>query len=81
MSYPKWVSRGYGLGDVLCLNAEEEAALLTPCVEAEEPAKAVETKAYEDGTVATGPAPLPEQSPAEQAAPAKKKGGRPRKVQ
>jgi hypothetical protein len=27
MSYPKWVKRGYGIGDVLCLNAEEEAAI------------------------------------------------------
>lgn len=28
MSYPKWVSRGYGLGEILCLTAEEEAAVI-----------------------------------------------------
>lgn len=32
-----------------------------------EPTKAVETKAYADGTVATGTAPLPDKSPAKQA--------------
>lgn len=28
MSYPKWVGRGYGLGDVLCASAEEESAVM-----------------------------------------------------
>lgn len=27
MSYPKWVNRGYGLGDILCRDADEEAAV------------------------------------------------------
>ena len=25
--YPKWVSRGHGMGQILCLNAEDEAAV------------------------------------------------------
>lgn len=37
----------------------------------------VETKTYDDGTQATGPAPLPDDSPAE---PAKRGPGRPKKV-
>lgn len=28
MSYPKWVSRGIGLGDILCTCAEDEAAVV-----------------------------------------------------
>lgn len=27
MTYPKWVSRGADIGEILCLNAEEEAAV------------------------------------------------------
>lgn len=30
MSYPKWVSRGYGLGDILCRDKDEEDAVLNP---------------------------------------------------
>lgn len=42
MSYPKWVSRGYGLGEILCLNEAEEAAVLKPAEPAAEPQKAAE---------------------------------------
>lgn len=27
MTYPKWVSRGYGLGEILCRDEAEEAAV------------------------------------------------------
>lgn len=27
MSYPKWVSRGHAIGQILCLNEDEEAAV------------------------------------------------------
>lgn len=27
MDYPKWVSRGFGMGEILCANADEEAAV------------------------------------------------------
>lgn len=30
MTYPKWVSRGHGLGEILCLDEAEEAAVLAP---------------------------------------------------
>lgn len=41
----------------------------------------VETKTYADGGTATGVAPLPDQSPAEQAAEVKRGPGRPKKTQ
>lgn len=53
--YPKWVYSDPtdAATGVLVQNAEEEAALNVP---------AIETKTYDDGTTATGPA--PDESPA-----------------
>ena len=70
--YPKIVT--HAGKRVTVKNADEEAALLTPNVKLDPPvlmvrtelAPVIETKVYEDGTQATGVAPLPDQSPAEQ---------------
>ncbi len=37
--YPKWVTRAYGIGPVLCLNAEEEAAVLADWQARDKPAE------------------------------------------
>jgi hypothetical protein len=59
------------LSEELDIDNEVAKVLLTvpgfaPLEEPQAAAVAVETKAYSDGTTATGPAPLPEQSPAQQ---------------
>jgi hypothetical protein len=51
--YPKWLYPE-GAAPVLVQNAEQESAVMPK----------VETKAYSDGTTATGPTPLPVESPA-----------------
>lgn len=44
MSYPKWVGRGFGIGEVLCLNEEEEAAILKDRAEREKPTEPEEAE-------------------------------------
>lgn len=66
MSYPKWVSRGHGIGEVLCLNEDEEAAMHAERAQREAP-QIEESKG-------------PEAQAEAQVAPERKKPGRPPKV-
>ena len=57
MSYPKWVSRGYGMGEILCLNADDEAAVDAERAEREKPAEAAVAQPHDaTDTDEVGPA-------------------------
>jgi len=53
MSYPKWVSRGYGMGDILCTNEDDEKAVLKDAEDRKAEAAAAAKKDAEEAEART----------------------------
>lgn len=72
-SYPKWVSRGYGLGEILCLDEAEEKAVHADNDARSKPAQA-KSESVEEPEAPEAPAPTA--GPVEPQVPERKKPGR-----